>query len=87
MSFYLFRFYYINYLFITANFTSIILFLEAKASEDVCTRFVLKNHISATYPYIRSENNFTGCRVYPVGFVKCFDIEVFCFILNQSGQL
>ena len=26
-------------------------------------------------------------RVYSAGFVKCFDIAVFCFILNQSGQL
>ena len=26
-------------------------------------------------------------RVYTVGFVKCFDIATFCFILNQSGQL
>ena len=25
--------------------------------------------------------------VYSAGFVKCFDITVFCFILNQSGQL
>ena len=24
-------------------------------------------------------------RVYTVGFLKCFDIAVFCFILNQSG--
>ena len=28
----------------------------------------------ATYVYIRTENSSTGC----VGFVKCFDIEVFC---------
>ena len=33
--------------------------------------------------YIRTENSSTGC----VGFVKYFDIAVFCLILNQSGQL
>ena len=35
-------------------------FSEAKASK-VCTRFVMKNHLTATYSYIRDENSSTGC--------------------------
>ena len=27
----------------------------------VCTRFVLKNHLTATYPCISAENSSTGC--------------------------
>ena len=45
------------------------------------TRFVLKSHLTATYPYIRAENSAIGA------FVKCLDIAEFCFILKLSGQL
>ena len=62
-------------------------FAEAKALK-VCTRFVLKNHLTASYLYIRAENSSSGCTwTYTVGFVKCFDIAVFRSILKQSGQL
>ena len=48
-------------------------FLEAKRKLlKVCTWFVLKNHLTAIYPYIRAENSSSA---------------VFCFIFkNQSGQ-
>ena len=55
---------------------------KAKASKrmhQVC----IENHMTSTYTYIRAVNSSTGC----TGFVKCFDIAVFCFILNQAGQL
>ena len=49
-------------------------------------RFVLKNHLTATYTSALKIVPLV-VRVYIVGFVKCFGIAVFCFILNQSGQL
>ena len=44
---------------------------------------LLKNHLTAVYPYIRIENSSTGCTsilvyTYTMGFLKCFDIAVFC---------
>ena len=39
------------------------------------------------YPYIYTKNSSTGCTSIHCGFIKCFDIAVFCFILNQFGLL
>ena len=48
----------------------------------------MKNRLTATYPYIRDENIVPlVVRVYTVCFVKWVDIALFCFILNQSGQM
>ena len=43
-----------------------------------CPLFRSENHLTATYPYIRTENNSFVVRVYSTDFVK-FDIAVFCF--------
>ena len=62
------------------------IFLEVKASKGmhkVCIEKSPDRHLSI-HPHIRTENSSTGCTV---GFVKCLDIAIFCFILNQSGQL
>ena len=40
--------------------------------------FLLKKHLAATYPYIRAENSYTGCTSVLRGFIKYFDIAVFC---------
>ena len=56
--------------------------LEAKASKgihQVCFDKSPDCHLSIQVQLV--------VQVYTVGFVKCFDIAVFCFILNQSGQL
>ena len=37
----------------------------------VCTRFILKNHLIATYPYTRAENSSTGCTNIFHEFCKC----------------
>ena len=43
----------------------------------------MKNHLTATNPYIHAEIVALGVRVYTVGFVKCFDIEVFLFYFES----
>ena len=42
----------------------------------------MKNHPTATYSYIRTENSSTDVQVYSVGFVKCSDIVVNFWFLN-----
>ena len=37
---------------------------------NVCTRFVLKNHPTAIYPYFRAENSSTGCTSIHRGVCK-----------------
>ena len=49
----------------------------------VCARFVLKNYLTAVYPYIRDENSTTGC----TSFIKCFAIAVFYFIFESVGSI
>ena len=57
---------------------STIYFLEAKASKGIYTRFILKNHLTATYLYIRAKIVPLFVRVYSAGFVKCLDNAIFC---------
>ena len=52
----------------------------------VYSRFVLKNHLTAAYLYIRAENNSTGCTSIHRGFCKKWYCSIW-FILNQSSQL
>ena len=47
-------------------------FLEAKASKGMHAPG-LKNHLTATYPYMRAENSSTGCTLHLArGFCKMF---------------
>ena len=48
----------------------------------------MKNHLTTTYRHTSMLKIVPlVVWVYSVDFVKCFDIVVVCFILNQSGQL
>ena len=38
---------------------------------NVRTRFVLKNNLTASYPYFRAENSSPVVRVYTVVYLKC----------------
>ena len=56
----------------------------------VCTRFVLKNHPTATYQCINAENSSTGCMSILCRFHKLLwycSILFYFESLNQSGQL
>ena len=61
-------------------------FLEAKASKGIQPGLYWK----ITWPPFIHTSALKivplVVRVYTVDFVKCFDIAVFCFICNQSGQ-
>ena len=50
----------------------------------VCTRRLMKNHLTTTFPY---ENSSTGCTSILRGFCKMLWYWCILFILNQSGQL
>ena len=57
------------------------------------TRFVLKNHLTATYPYIRAVNSSTGCTSIHHGFCKMlwycsilFYIESVRSVVNQRNN-
>ena len=52
------------------------LFLDGKASKSMHRNCIEKNHLTATYPYIRAENSFTV--VHSAGFVKCLENAVSC---------
>ena len=52
----------------------------------VCTRFVLKNHLTAAYLYIWAENSSIGVQIYS-GFCKMLWYCSTLFILNQFSQL
>ena len=61
-------------------------FLEPKASKgihQVCIEKSPDRHLSIHAMKIVP----LVVQVYTVGFVKCFGIAVFCFILNQSGEM
>ena len=66
------------------SFTSV---LEAKASKDIQSGLYWK----ITWPPLIYTSALKidpqVVRRYSAGFVKCFDISVFCFILNKSSQL
>ena len=49
-------------------------FLEVKASKGYTAWFLLKNHLTATYLYIRAENSFTG-------FTNIHALRGFCKML------
>ena len=49
--------------------------------------FVLKNHLTASYLYIRAENSSTGCMNILHGFCKMLWYCSILFILNHSGQM
>ena len=62
-------------------------FLEVKASNGMHQVCIEKSPDRHFYPYIRTENSSTSCGCYTVCLVKCVDIAVFCFILNQFSHL
>ena len=51
------------------------------------TGFVMKNHLTTTYPYVRTENSYTGCTSVFRRFCNMLWYWSILFILNQSGQL
>ena len=64
----------------------VIIAKASKGMQQVCID-VLKNHLTATYPYIRAENSSTGCMNILRGYRKMLWYCSILFILNQSGQL